>query len=582
MADHGAEQGRPALPQLAAAHLRLEDLLSELQDRAVVISAAADRLRILLEVVLTIGTGLDLPSVLRAIVDGGCRLAEAKYGALGVISPDGDHLIEFVTVGVDDDTRAQIGPEPEGHGILGLLIRDPQPLRLADLTQHPDSFGFPPNHPPMTSFLGVPVRVRDEVFGNLYLCEKQGTEEFSEVDEELIGALAVAAGIAIENAGLYDERQRRERLLEAIAEINRGLLAGSPTATALDNIAIRALDIAGADGVAIMLSSSETELCVVAAHGDDADGMRGATVTVTGTAAGATFSTGQPQRVEDPSSDPRVRSDALGGTQVGEVVYVPLTGQDACLGVLRVGRAKGASPFNRREILVIEAFARQAALAVELARSRDDRDLLRRLEDRERIARNLHDTVIQRLFAVGMMLQAIEPGTTGDRDKARRVQAVDEIDETIREIRTSIFALEAHQHPGLRAEVLNLVNETAERAGAQPHVTFDGPIDSGIDPEVATDLLAVLREALSNAARHAHATTLTVHLTSSDRIELRVGDNGRGMPTDVRRGSGLANLEHRAHALGGTFEIASVPGGGTTVIWSVPRANEPKVEDGHA
>jgi len=175
---------QPALPQLAAAHLRLEELLSELQDRAVVISAAADRLRILLEAVLAVGTGLDLPSVLRSIVEGACRLADAKYGALGVISPDGSHLIEFVTVGVDDEERKRIGHEPEGLGILGLLIRVPRPLRVSNLAQHPDSFGFPPNHPPMTSFLGVPVRVRDVVFGNLYLTEKQGADEFSEVDED--------------------------------------------------------------------------------------------------------------------------------------------------------------------------------------------------------------------------------------------------------------------------------------------------------------------------------------------------------------------------------------------------------------
>jgi signal transduction histidine kinase len=563
---------QPALPQLAAAHLRLEDLLTELQERAVVISAAADRLRILLEAVLAVGTGLDLPSVLRAIVQGACRLADAKYGALGVISPDGGHLIEFVTIGVDDEERKRIGPEPEGHGILGLLIRDPRPLRLANLAQHLDSFGFPPNHPPMTSFLGVPVRVRDVVFGNLYLTEKQGADEFSEVDEELIGALAVAAGIAIENARLYDERQRREQLLEAIAEINRDLLAGSQVETALDNIAIRALVIGAADSVAILLAEPDTDLRVVASHGDDAAEIRHAVVPIAGTAAGDAFTTGQPQRSDDPTSDPRVHLDALGGSAPGEIVYLPLSGQDARLGVLRVGRAKGGAAFNQREILVIETFARQAALAVELARSRDDRDLLGRLEDRERIARNLHDTVIQRLFAVGMMLQAIAPSATRETDKARLVQAVDEIDETIREIRTSIFALEAHQRRGLRAEIFDLVHEIADRADLEPHITFDGPIDSGIESNVVPDLLAVLREALSNVVRHAQATSVEIFVSSTDGIELRVSDDGVGIDPDVERCSGLANLAQRAEARGGEFRIDSRAGGGTTCAWRVPAA----------
>ena len=474
------------LPQLAAAHLRLEDLLTELQQRAGVISAAADRLRILLEVVLAVGTGLDLPAVLRSIVEGACRLADARYGALGVISPDGGHLVEFVTVGVDGETRSLIGHEPEGHGILGLLIREPRPLRLADLSQHPASFGFPAHHPPMTSFLGVPVRVRDVVFGNLYLCEKEGASEFSEVDEELVGALAVAAGIAIENARLFDERQRREQLLETVAGINRDLLSGAPIGTALDSIASGARRIAVADSTAILLSDGDDELRVVASDDDELTDIRERTVPIADTAAGDAFTLGELQRVTDPGSDPRVRIDALGAATDGEVVYAPLTALEGCIGVLRVGRSKAGLPFDDRDIGAIEAFARQAALAVELARSREDLDRLGRLEDRERIARNLHDTVIQRLFAVGMMLQAIAPSATRSGDRDRLMQAVDEIDATIREIRSSIFALEAHQHTGLRSELLDLVHETAERAGLKSGVGFDGPIDAGIDSELAT------------------------------------------------------------------------------------------------
>ncbi len=570
---HGGND-RPVLPQLAAAHLRLEDLLGELQERSVVISAAADRLRVLLETVLAVGAGLELPGVLRAIVEGACRLTDARYGALGVIGPGGGDLIEFVTAGVDDETRARIGHEPEGHGILGLLIREPRPLRLPNLSMHPDAFGFPPNHPPMTSFLGVPVRVRDVVFGNLYLTEKQGADEFSEIDEELVGALAVAAGIAIENARLYDEGQRREHLLGSIATINRSLLAGQGTSAALDDIATSAREIAGADNVGILVAESDKTLRVVASDGDRSSEVLGSTLPIAGTAAGDSFSTLQVQRVEDASSDPRIHAAAIEGTTPGEAVYVPLTGQDACLGVLRVSRHKGSAQFDDREIRIIETFAHQAALAIELARSRDDRDLLERLEDRERIARNLHDTVIQRLFAVGMMLQAIAPTATRDTDKARLVQAVDEIDETIREIRTSIFALEAHQHRGLRADVLELVHDIAERSELTPYIDFDGAIDAGIPSDVIPDLLAVLRETLSNAARHAKARNISVRLSSIDGVELRVSDDGVGLPEDLARRSGLANLARRAESWGGELLIDSGPQEGTTITWRIPAGGE--------
>jgi signal transduction histidine kinase len=558
------------LPQFSAAHLRLEDLLSELQDRAVVISAAADRLRILLETVLTVGAGLELPAVLRAIVEGACRLADAEYGALGVIGPDGSHLVEFVTVGIDDDARSRIGHEPEGHGILGLLIRDPRPIRLRDLTLHPDSFGFPPNHPPMTSFLGVPVRVRNEVFGDLYLTEKRGSEEFSEVDEELVGALAVAAGIAIENARLYDERQRREHLLESVGEINRDLLAGRAPSSALADIAARALEIAAADSVGILIAESDETLRVAASHGDHADTVRGSVLPVARTAAGDAFSQGVVQRVADAGSDPRVLIDALEGTTPGEVVYVPLTGQDARLGVVRVSRRKGSPVFDSREIQIIETFAHQAALAIELARSREDRDRMGRLEDRERIARNLHDTVIQRLFAVGMMLQAITPNPGREEDRARMVQAVDEIDETIREIRSSIFALEAHQRPGFRAEILELVHDVADQSKLEPHISFDGAIDAGIPADVMPDLVAVLREALSNIVRHANARSVDIRLSSTDGVELRVTDDGDGLPDEMTRRSGLANLVRRAEGHGGSCTVESKPGGGVTMTWRVP------------
>jgi signal transduction histidine kinase len=520
-----------------------------------------------------VGTGLDLASVLRSIVEGACRLTDARYGALGVISPDGTHLSDFVTVGVSDEVRSRIGPEPQGQGILGLLIRDPQPLRLRDLSEHPDSFGFPPHHPPMKTFLGVPVRVRGEIFGNLYLCEKETAEEFSQIDEELVGALAIAAGIAIENARLYEDRHRREQLLEAVAAISRDLLSGVPMGTELDAIAVGARRIADADSTAILLGEEQEILRVVAAEGEGGPDIRGREIPIDGTAAGDAYSTGAVQRVDHPSDSVRVRLDALGAVD-GEVVYAPLTAVEGRLGVLRVGRSKARPPFDDRDIGAIEAFARQAALAVELARSREDRDRLGRLEDRERIARNLHDTVIQRLFAVGMMLQAIAPDATKPSDRERLMQAVDEIDTTIREIRSSIFALEAHQHTGLRSQILAVVKETSERAGLKANVSFDGPIDAVVDSDLAGDVLAVLREALSNVARHADASSVGVRVDARDGIEVTVADDGRGIETHPARRSGLANLARRAEAHGGAFVVDAQPAGGTLLQWSAPRSTD--------
>jgi signal transduction histidine kinase len=566
----GEPEGTPVGSQLGAAHLRLEELLAELQDRAGVVLAAADRLRVLLETVLAVGTGLSLPSVLTTIVEGACRLVDARYGALGVIGADGS-LVEFVTVGADEETRERIGRLPEGHGILGLVIREPRPLRLRDLTTHPESSGFPPNHPPMRSFLGVPVKVRDEVFGNLYLCEKEGAEEFTEVDEELVSALAVAAGVAIENARLYEEQQRRQQWLDAIAQINSALLAGNPIEAVLDDIALRALSLARADGVRLLVPEpSRDALRIVAAHGPNAESIRGSTIPIEDTAAGTAFVTGSAQLVEDATTDPRVYRPALDPRVPGPVIYVPLTGKDETLGVLSVDNAAAGRAFGEVDIKVIDDFASQAALAVELARGRSELERLGRLEDRERIARNLHDTVIQRLFAVGMTLQAIVPRLGGTTEGDRVVQAVNDIDETIRDIRSSIFALEAHHRSGLRAELFMLVHEAADRANLEPRVAFEGAIDDGVPPEIVPDLLAVAREALSNVVRHAHATTIELEVSAGDWVTLRVSDDGVGVPGhDVHR-SGLANLADRAERLAGTLTVGERVGGGTTLVWSVP------------
>ena len=369
--------------------------------------AGTRQLRDLLDAVMSISSDLDLSAVLRRIIESAASLVDAKYGALGVLDDAGQSLSEFLTVGMPEEEVLAIGPLPRGHGILGLLIVDPQPIRLPVLQEHPDSYGFPPNHPPMRSFLGVPISIRGQVFGNLYLTDKTTAETFTDVDQELVVTLAGAAAVAIENARLH---------------------------------------------------------------------------------------------------------------------------------------------------------ARVQELSV--------------LEDRERIARDLHDTVIQRLFAVGLSLQGTAPLAQRDEVRDRLLDAVGDLDQTIREIRTAIFGLEGPRpawRRGLRDDVLGLLNEAAGALGFEPRVVFEGPIDSGVPSLVGEELTATLREALSNVARHAGATEVEVVVAVGAELALRVADNGAGMPEEVRPGGrGLRNMASRAERLGGSCKAGAAPSGGTMVEWRVP------------
>jgi signal transduction histidine kinase len=365
------------------------------------------RLQALIEAILLIEQDLELPEVLHSIVEKAAGLVGARYGALGVLGPGHAGLSEFVTVGLGDDVRAAIGHEPQGKGILGVLIQDPEALRLTDLTEHKASVGFPPHHPPMRSFLGVPIMTRGEVFGSLYLCEKR-SGEFTEVDEDLVSALALAAGLAIDKARLYA----------------------------------------------------------------------------------------------------RIRELTLS-------------------------------------------------------------------EERERIARNLHDTVIQRLFAVGLALQSATRLLGRPEAQDRLESSIDELDETIRQIRTTIFAISRSRrvsYGGLRSEILDLTDEAAGRLGLDVRVDFDGPIDSSVNDETAEHLLVTIREAISNVVRHARAAVVEVDVKAENgSLVLRVVDDGVGIDSAATAGGGrgLANLAERAKLLGGGFDVRPGPSGGTELTWHV-------------
>jgi signal transduction histidine kinase len=359
-----------------------------------------------MDAVLMIEADVELPVLLRHLVEEACSLVDARYGALGVLNESRTGLEQFLTVGLSDEEELRIGPRPTGRGVLGLLITDPEPLRLDDLVEHPDSYGFPEHHPPMTSFLGLPVRSRGAVYGNLYLTEKRGAESFSDEDVAMAEALALAAGIAIENTRLHDQ--------------------------------VRMLSV---------------------------------------------------------------------------------------------------------------------------------------LDDRGRIARDLHYRVIQRIFAAGMTLEAATRLEELAPVLEKVNKAIDDLDTTITEIRTAIFELDSGIRRGLRHGVLEVVAELSPLLVARPEVTFFGPVDSGVSPPVADHLLAVLREALTNAAKHAGASKFFVVVSVDDGVTLEVLDDGSGRESTVAGsggGMGLANMRSRAEKLGGTFEMQNAAGGGTRVLWRVP------------
>ncbi len=560
-------------PNRLLPNLRLDDLLAELQVRLQAILSTRDRVNALFEAVMAVGTNLDLEVVLRKIVESAVSLVDARYGAMGVIG-EGNRLAEFIPVGLTEDEIAEIHHWPEGHGLLGALITDPKPMRIANLGAHALSAGFPPGHPPMRTFLGVPIRVRNEVYGNLYLTEKHGGGEFDEEDEALLLALAAAAGVAIENARLYDDARRQQRWMTASAEVTRVLLSGAGAAEALKLITAKSLEMSGADLVVLALPTHDRgALQIEHAAGHGAQEALGLILPAQRSASGQVLASGELMTFDDFAHDERVASAARAHMNLGPAVVLPLGEPGNVRGVLTAGRMPGSMPLPATGVEMLRTFATQAAIALELAEHRRQAERVAVYEDRDRIARDLHDLVIQRLYATGMSLQgAISLIATPD--VAGRVsRAVDALDETIREIRSSIFALQARPEvvvvPGLRARVLALADEMTPMLGFPPTLQLDGRLDDVIPDNVAGHLLSALREALSNVARHAGASNVEVSLRAGDEVSLVVTDDGSGLK-DVSRRSGLANLEDRAVQLGGSMKVESGADRGTTLYWRVP------------
>ncbi|WP_405533305.1 GAF domain-containing protein [Streptomyces avidinii] len=563
-----------------APRLKLDELLDELQLRIDEVRGTRDRVSGLLEAVMSVGRELDLPQVLRGIVEAAVVLVDAEYGALGVIGDD-RKLAQFLPVGISDELRARIGDLPSGHGLLGELIRHPEPLRLGELSEHPASYGFPAHHPPMHSFLGVPIRVREEVFGNLYMTEKRGGGDFDEEDEAVLSTLAVAAGIAIENARLFEEVRLRERWLAVSSEFTSELLSGSPESQVLEGMLERAREITGSDIGVFYQVGQGGELSGSLALGEGAETHRGIVLPSSeGTLAAAAL--GEEDGLvtaADAETDDRITAQPERWAGFGPAVAVTVGTKEKLAGVLMLARRRGRSPFSAAAVAALPGFAGQAALALELADRRRDAEQISLLEDHDRIARDLHDLAIQRLFATGMTLQSAQRFVEHPEAAERLARAIDDLDATIKIIRSTIFGLREREVPGaaprLRLRVVQAVDAAATALGFAPALRMEGLIDTDVPPPVADEVLAVIGEALSNVVRHARATRAEVSIVAAGGVlTVTVADNGIGIPEGGRR-SGLSNLAERAERLGGELSVsASGPSGrrsqGTQLEWRIP------------
>jgi signal transduction histidine kinase len=532
-----------------------------------------ERYERLLETGLALAAELSLPAALQRIVELAAELTDARYGALGVLGRDG-LITEFITTGVSDAERAAIGQIPVGRGILGVLIDDARPLRLHDIAEDPRSVGFPANHPPMRSFLGAPVTARGQVYGNLYMTEKHGGEDFDAEDERALTLLATQAGVAIENAHLYEEAQDRARRLEAVRAITTAILAGTDSREILGLVVGHARELVGADLATLALPAGADQLVIEAADGLLSEVLQGATFPAAGSVTGEVLRTGKAVALADAAADDRIAQPIV-RARVGPALFIPLAVRGRTLGSLTVASARGGPPLRDADVQLVETFAEQAAVALEYARLQGELQRLAVLEDRERIAKDLHDGAIQALFAVGMGLQGSALLAGSDDLRARIQHAVEELDRVIRDLRNYIFGL----RPGILADrqldqaLQRLVEEFGERTGVLAIAEVDPAVAAELTGR-AGDVVQLAREALSNVSRHAQAATCRVSLyRSEDGGVLEVDDDGRGFDpaSTPATGQGLRNLRERAAAVGGHAEIHSVPGEGTKIKITIPR-----------
>ncbi|WP_156890335.1 GAF domain-containing sensor histidine kinase [Gordonia shandongensis] len=512
-------------------------------------------LRELLEAVLMVGRGLELDQALQRIVEVAADVLDARYCALGVRGAELS-LQAFVNTGIEPEIRQKMGPLPVGRGVLGELLHHPEVLRIRKLSDHPASVGFPPHHPPMDTFLGAPIIVRDELFGSIYLTEKQTAPEFTELDEKIVAVLAVAAGIAVDNARAFERAQARIRWMQVIADRGSEPLAGRQLDETLNGLCRDISALTGAIDVFVVT-------------GNHVNGHTGAAPDVDGLLdvvdpGGEAVAGEMIERELHAGAHPWLRRGAHW------VTVQPLQRGPDLLSAIVVTHASRRY-WTGEEGAGLQGTARVASLALAYADQQQLERDLQMLEDRHRIGRDLHDLVIQRLFAIGMSLQTVQAGPESLDD--RMDQVLRDLDATIAQIRTSIFDLQGLPgHSGavtLRRRALDVVTQLAAHAPIVPSVAFHGPVDTLVPDVLAPHIEAVLREGISNALRHSGAEQIAIRIVADDVVTVEISDDGRGIPPDAVQ-SGLANLTCRAEECDGSFTVSSTPGDGTTLTWAAP------------
>jgi signal transduction histidine kinase len=558
----------------AFAGLGQRGLVHRMHEQLDELLAARDQMEHLLQVIVEIGEDLDLEATLRRIVRAGRQLTAAPYGALAVRHSDGT-LVSFIHDGIDTRTAERIGPLPVGNGLLSLSLLDTPALRLDELARHPAAVGFPEHHPAMHAFLAVPITIRGSVFGNLYLTHKEPGRLFSESDEVAARALAFAAAVAIDNAQLFERERVALKWMDASREITTALLsAATPRVRPLQLIAERACALTEAEQAIVLvpvdadLSFDEVDTLVIsAAVGRNVSDVIGQRIPVDGSTSGRVFRSGTPLITES------LNYPIPAFTDVGQrsAILMPLRADHTVAGVIAVARSAGQPPFDDSFLDLVRDFATHAAIALMLATGRENARQLTVVAERERIAHDLHDHVIQRLFAAGMNLQGTVARARSPEVVDRLNRTLDDLQTIIEEIRTTIFGLKSplNAASGFRDRIQRVISDLTANRDIALVVRMHGPT-TAVDGELSEHAEAVTAEAVSNAVRHSGATRLEIDVSIDDMLTLDIVDDGCGIPADNPRRSGLANMAHRAEQVGGRCVISTEPQGGTRVHWTAP------------
>jgi signal transduction histidine kinase len=540
------------------------------------LSVTEGRLRALFAAGLAVTSELSLDALLRRIVEVAAELTGARYAALGVIDASGSELEQFITHGIGDDLRAEIGDLPRGRGILGVLIREAKPLRLRDLAEDPRSVGFPPGHPPMRSFLGVPIMLRGVAYGNLYLTEKQGSEDFTDEDQELVTLLAGQAAVAIENARLYEASTRWSRQLQSLNEVGNALATETDLDKLLDLIVRRLRELLDARVVALALPSGSEELRFAAVAG--ADDLLGTRISRSESKSGKVLERRRSERIDSVIDDPEVHQEISRRLAARTGMWVPLIGREAAIGVLEIHDKEGPDArFSHDDFRLAEAFATRAAVAVELSH-RVARDAVRRVVEaqeleRTRLARELHDETGQALTSILLGLKPLEEALAGHPARAALAELREHVVSALQDVRRLAVELRPAvlDDYGLVPAIERLVDAFAEQ---DVRVDFHSALgETRLPSDVETALYRVVQESLTNIVKHANAKHISVSLARRESgVAAVIEDDGAGFDQRAVRegGVGLLGMRERLALLDGRLEIESRPGAGTTVVAEVP------------